>query len=435
MLNLKRSVNFDVFACVFILFLGFLFNYALNLILARWLPPERFGDFSVIKSVAKILAPLLFFGGADALTKFIPEYVAEKNWSLSKGYLIFFLIFGLCVLLLAASMVAFYVLLLDYESKHFLVSARPYIFCIWIIPLFAINVFLGKLLRSLNKPILSIVPSAVFTPIIFIIFIVFYSRLHWVIHLYDAILFFGLALVVTIAVQVLLFFLSAPKQIIQHPSSYHSSHWFVVAWKLMLFSLIFRLLIESDIIFLEIFGPSEQEVGYFAVTITIATLPWVIHQAIIVVFSPKISPLCKAHNYTALRHLFFESTLILCVLEIICFILLIIFAHTFLGWFGEIYQQAYYSLIIVLIAFLLSTVLSVPLSILQFGSDQSVLLTPTISIFILNIILNVALVPWIGIYGTVISLMVTRPFLSIWACVIAHKKYNLFGPTLKSGAK
>ena len=67
--------------------IAYFIRIAFNAILARWLEPHVYGDYSIIMSTVFFLASAALLGLDSSVIEFIPQYIEKNDWGSIAGFL------------------------------------------------------------------------------------------------------------------------------------------------------------------------------------------------------------------------------------------------------------------------------------------------------------------------------------------------------------
>ncbi|MCK4607932.1 MAG: hypothetical protein KAT71_00465 [Gammaproteobacteria bacterium] len=386
-------------------------NFGLNIILARLLSMQAYGNFSVIKEVLMLTSLLLLQGSDLAALKFVPEYVTKKEWSLLKGYLSHNLANFARVTLIVLAFVV-------------IIGVTPYVsFGLMLIVgllalLFAQSNYVAFVLRGLQRIFLSALIFDLGVPLLFGIACGFlllayqHSTLNLVLDWYAVIL------VVLISLGCWFLWSTIARYVLDTKSTRQQKFWNKTSWQLMLSKFVLTLLFSSEIILLKLFGHNADDVGIFGAILTIGSLYWLIFNAVTYVLSPLISP--HAKDKAKLKAMFKSSTVILLVLVVMLSIVLIIFRTPMLNHFGPNYVKGSLALIIVMVGFAFTVVLGLPWYFIGLTGQQHRLVMPVTIVAILSIIVTSLLAHFFNLLGAAIGLALTDIAMAIWLTMLMY---------------
>jgi len=119
--NYTRKAVWGVLGVGVTLFLASIFGFVLRVVLARQLTPEDFGLFYATISLMMFLLVFRNFGMGQALTKFIAQYQVEQNYSKIKTFIVATLGFQL---ISSSLLILFFVIFASYLSVNYFGSPQ-----------------------------------------------------------------------------------------------------------------------------------------------------------------------------------------------------------------------------------------------------------------------------------------------------------------------
>jgi O-antigen/teichoic acid export membrane protein len=252
---------------------GYLLKYFINLVLARYLKAEVYGNFSFFINVVTFGAGILMLGADDAVLCFIPGYMAGRSLRKISGYFrreVKLLEIAILIAVYIAAIIFSLIFVIDsWVHKSPTLDYNLILFGIWIVPLYGLVNFQAKTLRSfgsINWSLFSFwfAPILLFSGGILIILALFGK-----IDIYQILLIYGFSLLFVAVQQALVIFSIVPKKILNISPVYANKKWLRVSLQLFFSSLINTGTSSIAIILLEIIAPGEVEVGIFGAILTI----------------------------------------------------------------------------------------------------------------------------------------------------------------------
>jgi len=408
----------DTLVVIAMLFAGFCVSYLLNIYISQWIGVEKYGDFSIVRSIVNILTPIILMGGIESVFKFIPYYRVHHP-ELLKGYLYFFLLIGTLFLVLFGILSLFF---LVFSSMNDTLLNMILVF-LWLIPASAILVLLGRTLQSYDKPIFTSFMYSICLPGLTLFFGFWIYSIQNQINLWEILTIYGLAMLAISIVFAWLIYKYLLHDFNRVTPNYRKKAWIQTSLQLASYVIPLEILNQTNLILLGIFDPNKRTVGIFAAILVISTLQWKIYQAVKIVFSPIINPAVHSNDHSLLRTLFRRSTLNLISIVIPTTVLLVLFSRPLLQLFGEAYTEATLPFTILIISKGISICFGMSSVFLQYSHYHRSTILPSTTLLLVNIVLCLFLIPPYGILGATIALAVTRLALEIWYTILmVHKK-------------
>lgn len=406
---------------------GYVLQYGVNLLLARNLSTEAYGDISVVLRTLVLLIPIMLLGTGQSLFLFVPELRKYKQIAHLHGLLRW----DMSILLrssLVVSCLAFVVLVVDIALEHFGVKTmydyHPVIYALWLLPLAAFNLFLANLCRSFDNYVFSIVSSygmLIIAAALFSLVVVFFDN----ISAYHILVILGLGYFSVIMLQ-LLYFRKDWQTVIKPVSpQYKKPVWRKLSLELMLDNIFFLAVNTLDLLLLELLGSREHEVALFSVVLVIIAFLRMLSDASEPFFLNKVQLAVKEARKQELQALLDDNHRFQIPLVSLTMVGLIVFAPYLLSHFGSGYRQAYGILVVMAIAeALLGYAVLVPALLTYSGNDRKLFKVKLISIAMLLVISGL-LIPWIHIWGAVVSYISVRVFFVIGSSIIARRHLGI----------
>lgn len=148
---------------------------------------------------------------------------------------------------------------------------------------------------------------------------------------------------------------------------------------------------------------STQEAGVYAAATRYLVFGAFASQAVILAIAPKMSELLTRHDMDTARHVYRATTAWAMVIGWPVYLMLAIFAPALLSILGPGYVQAQDALTILALTMLVASGVGPVDIVLLMGGKSTWNLLNTVAAVVLNIILNVLLIPRLGITGAAIA--------------------------------
>jgi len=192
---------------------------------------------------------------------------------------------------------------------------------------------------------------------------------------------------------------------------------------MLLGNSLFLLMNWTDTLMLSAMG-AERDVGIYNTAVKISALSSSILVAINSIAMPKYAELIEQKNTFAFRKFVKQTTLLIFILTAPILLCIFLFPEYLLGLFGEDFIEGKTALILLAIGHFFSAISGSTIHLLNMsGSEkaaQNILLISTI----LNIGLNLILIPFYGILGAAIA---TTSTTILWNLIAVIYIYNKFG--------
>ncbi|MGQ4557299.1 oligosaccharide flippase family protein [Halobellus sp. GM3] len=388
---------------------GFFFR----LILSNVMGPSGFGTIILAISLMNIVAIPTTIGLTEGIAKFYPESTKKQ----SNAYISFSL--TIVTLLSIISMLGIY-FNADIVNRLFFNSevSSEFIFVLAVtVPLFSIiKIIHGSLrgamesqrfvaLAQVTQPYAKLIFSAVAAVTVGSILSVFIGVF--------------LSLVVTVVSGLVLLFHTGWQFKLEFDIDYTNLLRFSAP--LMISSSVYILLSRVDRLFLGYYRTPIQ-VGIYEVALTIALLLTIFRSSFSFLLLPKISKLVSNSNTSDLNYLYGQTTKWILISTTPALLIIATRPYFFIRLFGEDYSvtAVYWPLAILATTHFLDAVTGPNGdSLLGLGKSKTVMLYNLISL-VVNLVLNILLIPRYGIIGAAIALFIGYTVMNI------AKSYDLF---------
>ena len=192
---------------------------------------------------------------------------------------------------------------------------------------------------------------------------------------------------------------------------------------MMITGSIFFILNWIDNLVIGIFR-TELEVGLYDTAFKIASASAIILMAINAIQGPTFAEYHSRNDLSKLRESIFSSTKMLFYATLPFTILIIIFPEWILSFFGKEFEQASTALIILSIGNFFSSITGSVGILLQMTGHQKPYNTIILFAAFTSIILNIILVPRIGITGAAIASAAAKIIQNFAGCLYVYKKFG-----------
>jgi O-antigen/teichoic acid export membrane protein len=398
--------------------------YLSQVLTARYLGIEQFGIYYYVLSWLSIAVLLGKFGLDATLQRFLPEYLMNAKWSLCRGLLL-----GSFKIGIVASTVIVLIGLITVTLFRQMLGNTLFITLIigmLIIPIWVANKITQGSLIALKKPALSIIPDGLILPGCLVIsFAVFYQITGHNISAPTAILIHAILLTFTLIVS--LIFLSRyslAAQIKISESQYKTREWLNFSFPLLFISGTQLVLNHADIIMIGLFIDTTHS-GIYAAASRISSLVTVGLLFINMILTPYISEFFYNNRKSDLQELVTYSTRLASVIAVPIFFILIFYGDSILWLFGETFTIGHQAMIILCIGTLFNVFSGSVGFLMSMTGHQK----QSAYIFsmgcILNIFLNIILIPTYGIEGAAIATAISMIFWNFSLAAYLKIKINI----------
>lgn len=402
--------------------LGMALIFVLQIVLARLMGPKSYGDYTVIITVINLLLVVSLFGFDSSVLRFVPSAISKGDSASVNG----FVKFSSRTIMLFASLcsVAIFIFLLA-KAKQFQSSFNEGIF--WgmlLLPLLAFTNQASALLRSIRMIKLSLMPTYFIFPILMAISSWLYFHSYHKLTV-DAAMLINLGISLVICIYISRKSRKIVKQVVDPAEpTYAKKLWLSVSAMLFLTTALNLLLRQSDILMVSYFLDNTKA-GIYSVAVKVATFAALGLSVADYVIMPKISALYEAKQYSKLQKMVRNASFQILSISLPIIFCIVILGKFMLGFFGKIYVDAYWPMVILLSGQLINAFTGMVGGLLMMtGHQRTFFLFYAIAIMI-QFVLNIILIKSLGINGAAIGSSIALIFLNVSAYLYVRKRLRI----------
>jgi O-antigen/teichoic acid export membrane protein len=401
-----------------------------QVILARILGAGGIGEVILAITIVRISVQIAKFGMEETMMKFIPLYVNKKDEARLKGTITFAIKFCLLfstVFMLFVFMFSKFISINIFHSEG-LLKLMPIV--VVAIPAWVIRDVIGGILRGYKDALRALIPEALISPffriVIFLILI-----LNGVSSLFAIIAFVAgeiLAVITSI-----IFLQNKVKGLRPVKKQCNNKEILDMAYTIIFTSMSVLLYTQADLWILGMLSSTET-VGIYGIAAKLALLVYFPMMAFAAIIPPLISSIHASGNLDELRKMVSESTRWILSMSIPIILVLSLEGKYILKYvFGPEFVAGYVPLLILVLGQLIKAGAGLIGVILQMTGEHKIYMKVTIISGILNIILNIVLIPRFGMIGAAIATAFCLSMIDIISIFIIHKRLSVL--TLARGLK
>ncbi|MDJ0557437.1 MAG: flippase [Microcoleaceae cyanobacterium MO_207.B10] len=398
-------------------------KYFLEICLARWMGAVEFGIYEYVISWTMVLAIFAQLGLPTANLRFISEYKVRSQWGSLRGLLRsswqLILIAGLFLSIVATGII------LWLKATYNFAYSIPLLTGILLIPLLALIQLQLEMARAIRKIVLAYAPFQIFWPILVFLGALFFLANNQQI---TSILIIAWSVISLFIILVFQFFLLRRKfdaEIYSVKAIYKTDEWIKVALPLLLGTTFLMLLNQTDILMIGGMINSEA-VGIYSAAAKTAIWVIFILQAVNTVIAPVFTTVYTQGNREELKKLVATIAHWIFWPSLVVAIFMIIFAEEILGFFGPEFRAAQWEMIILVIGNLVNAGTgSVGWLMIMTGHQNQCTLIFGFSAMI-NLVLNLILIPNFGTLGAAIATAITMIMWNILLHILVVKYLNVY---------
>jgi O-antigen/teichoic acid export membrane protein len=401
-----------------------------QVILARILGAGGVGEVILAMTVVRISVHIAKFGMEETMMKFIPLYIDQKDDSRLMGTISFSIRFSLlfsAIFMLLILLLSKFISVNIFHSEG-LLKLMPVM--VMVIPVWAIRDLIGGILKGYKDVFRALIPESLVSPffriVIFLILI-----LQGVSSLYAVIAFVaGEILSLAVAIK---FLKDRLKKLRPVKKQYDKKKIFDVAHTVVFTSMSVLLYTQADIWILGMFKSTEI-VGIYGVAAKLVLLVYFPIMAFAAVIPSLISLIHTSGDIQELRRVVSESSRWILSLSMPIILILVLEGRFILKHFyGPAFEAGYAVLLILVLGQMIKAGAGLIGVILQMTGEHKVYMKINIIWGIMNIILNILLVPRYGMIGAATATAFCLSMVDIICIFVIRKRLSVL--TLARGLK
>lgn len=425
-MSLKKHLLHGGMGSIIVRVIGTGLAFLLSVVLARLLGAEGYGVYSFVLSILIFLSIPIQSGFPNLAVRETAKAHQAGEWGKIKGMwlwtvrLIFFYSLSLILLLIITEILSF----------QWLNEIRYSIFLIGfiLIPLTAILITQGAIIRGLNRVVIGIIPDAIIRPGLSLLLVlsITYFLSPELITPYNSMLIYISSMLLAFIVSLIMMFLLTP---VEHRNMnvFHieAKKWKEAAYPLTIVGGLQLMYGYSDVIILGFFQ-EDKEVGIYRAIGQLGTLVIFGLSAINQMLHPHFSRLYAAKEIKKLQKVVTLSSLVIFGFAAIPALIFLVWGEFILDViFGEEFKIGYLPLSILTIGQLANASFgSVGALLNMTGHEKDAMKGMFYSLFI-NIVLAFALIPPYGMEGAALATAIS---LVVWNIILrfyVKKRLNI----------
>ena len=411
----KKSLNVFIIRILSILS-GLLFTYFVTKLYGS----KGIGIFVLCQSILMISILISLFGTDIASVKFISKYFSNGNYSKIKSiYLnILKIVLPISIILsISIYFLRFYISDFFFDDLGSEVGIFFSVLC--IIPLSIIYIHSESLRGMKEVELYSILKYFLIPSLsIFLLFFLYSSN-----NIYIPIFSYCIAVLITAVLSFVVWIYKS--QFLKYDFDYDLNNNVIKSsFPFFISSSMLFLLQWIDVIFLGYYK-SSSDVGIYSVAVKISMFSSIILFAINSIVAPKISDYFSSNKIDHLKHIIKASSKLMFFSTIPILILILVFSNFILNLFGQDFILGKTSLQILVLGQFFNVLCGSVGYILNMTENQIIFRNITVFSVIVNIIINLILIPIYGIVGAAIASMLSLALWNIISCIYIYKKFNI----------
>jgi O-antigen/teichoic acid export membrane protein len=207
-------------------------------------------------------------------------------------------------------------------------------------------------------------------------------------------------------------------------NSYNLKEFISFSSPLLLIGLLYFLMGQTDILMLGYFT-NERQVGIYTVVVRIAIIVILGLEIINQTIEPNISELAARNDFESMERLLKVLTKWISYISLFIFVLIIIFRTELLAIFGPSFTEGSTALVILASGQLVNSFAGPTGKLLVMTGKQKWEVFNSISMLILNVILNILLIPKFGVVGAAIATTTSLSIINVLKLLETYKEFKI----------
>jgi len=404
--------------------LGAVLTFILQIFLARWIGDYQYGLFAFTWACIIILGELLSFGFYNLVQRLIPQYRVANQLSSLRGILwgsagIISMVTSLITVIIILSL--FLLISNDYVSKEY-----GYLLIIGALslPAFALSDFISGIGRSYGFMVRAFAPTALFRPLVIIGLIIGSVAFGASSNALTALICAVIAIWLTLLISFVVIRKKTPTEEVEGPRDYQFRSWIIAALPMMMISSFELLLFNVDVLMIGRYLPADQTGIYFAAA-KIMGLVAFLNFAVGAAFNQSYANNYAKKDQAALAHSVQWSASLTFYSSLIVIIAVLLFKDQLLGLFGESFKAASYVIFPLSIGLLCRSLVGPGERVLMMTGHHYMCTMIYLAMVTIDIILNLILIPPLGILGAAISTSISMMLMALMLHIMIRKNLDI----------
>lgn len=393
-----------------------------QILLARWMGAHEYGIFSLAWTWVVVLGVMACGGFSTSVSRFIPQYRQSKDW----GHLRGFLTTSKLVAVLLASVLSLVGIVAILAVPGLVASyyVEPMAIVLLAIPLFAFGAVQDGIARSHDWTMLAMQPTYIWRPLAILTLLALLTLFGEPATAKTAVIAAVLATGLIAALQYRQVKKRLKPEVPKAPRKTQLKTWILVSMPMLLVEGFMQLITSADTIMVSFWHPPEDVAVYFAASKTLALVHFVY-------FAVRAA---SAHRFSGFVHSGDTDGLAAYIRQASqwtfwpslaggCGLLLI--APFLLALFGPDFEDGYVLVAVLMIGILARASVGPADALLSMSGYQqrSALIYGTT--FCLNILLNIILIPWLGLMGAALATSLAITFEAAFLSISVYQRFNV----------
>lgn len=404
------------------------FGFITGLILARLLKAEGLGVYSYAMAWVFILGIPAMLGLQQLLVREVSSYCAQNQWGLLRGLISYSkraVIISSTLIVITAAVIVWI-----FWGGPSSVKLKAFLIALLLVPVGALSVVYGSILRGFQKIVISQLPEMVIKPMLFLLMVIFWFVIFKNSPSPVGAIVFNLISSV-IAVLVLRFYLikHTPYEVTNARPEYRLSLWLKSGFVLLMLTGMGVINARTDIVMLGAMKEAKT-VGLYSVATSVASLVTFVLLSVNTSFGPLLTRLYKTGQRDVLQKEITYSARVAFAFTLPIAICLILFRKWILLLYGSEFTDASTALVILCLAQLFNVAAgSVGLILVMTGHEKEASIGFSAGA-VANVILNLILIPKWSKEGAAIATAISTVMWNLVMAWFVWKKLGLYTTAL-----
>ncbi|GGB38709.1 polysaccharide biosynthesis protein [Roseibium aquae] len=396
--------------------------YLSQIILARWMGAFDYGIYSVVWTLIIVLGAMACAGFSSSPGRFIPEYRHRGSLQKLRGFLVasrmIVFAFALTVAVLAGLLLSAFKGLIE---PHYV---GPLALSLVALPFLALSGVQDGIARSHDWPVLAVLPTFIWRPLAVLILLGGLVLAGQPATAQTAVMAALAATLAILVYQSLHLHARLRKTIPAGPRETEMKTWLAVSLPMLMVDGFMQLLTSADVLMVSLWHSPEDVAVYFAASKTLALVHFVFF-AVRSASAHRFSALVQAKDPEALAAYARMATWWTFWPSLVAGLGLLALAPLLLRLFGADFTDGYPLIAILMIGVLARASVGPADALLSMSGHQRLSALVYGATFLVNIGLNVVLIPWLGLPGAALATSLAIIFEAACLAILAHRRLNV----------
>jgi len=401
------------------------FSFITGILLARVLGPSLLGQYNLGNTVANFTANFTKIGFDQGLVRFIPRYKANNQEGKIKYLVVFSFLISAILSMLVGGVFYFYSDFLAIKLFNDVEMSGVLKITSFLIFVFTYYRLSSSILKGVKRVDFLTITSYIVVPITFLLSLLVLRKPDVYAVISARMISYSLGIIL-----VIFFILKKEKFMSGKIEKINIKEYLSFSSPLLFIGLLYFLISHIDILMIGYFLESS-DVGVYSVAVRIAGMAVFLLSASNTIFGPTISELTEKDQFKTLERLLKSISKIIFAFSLNFLLFVIIYNQEILTVFGEEYIVGGLVLIILTFGQFINASVGPTGTILIMSGKQKFEVFNSIAICLMNIILNIILIPRLGISGAAIATASSIVIINIFKVLEVYVLYK-FHPYKKS---